>query len=82
MKEQRADTVIKSANGALGATILLWRVGTGEAKDGAVGRKKIADGDVVKLLTVVSLQGENRTTELLGNVAENKKFPTRFTKII
>ena len=39
VEEQRADTFIKSAKDALGATILLRRVGAGEAKDGAVGRK-------------------------------------------
>ena len=39
VEEQRADTVIKRAKDALGATILLRRVGAGEAKDGAVGRK-------------------------------------------
>ena len=39
VKEQRADTVVKRAKDALGATILLRRVGAGEAKDGAEGRK-------------------------------------------
>ena len=39
VEEQRADTVIQRAKDALGATILLRRVGAGEAKDGAVGRK-------------------------------------------
>ena len=39
VEEQRADTVVKRAKDALGATILLRRVGAGEAKDGAVGRK-------------------------------------------
>ena len=68
VEEQRADTVIKRAKDALGATILLRRVGTSEAKNGVVRRKKIADGDVVKLLAVVSLQGENGTTELCGDI--------------
>ena len=39
VEEQRADTVIKRAKDELGATILLRRVGAGEAKDGAVGCK-------------------------------------------
>ena len=39
VEEQCADTVIQRAKDALGATILLRRVGTGEVKDGAVGRK-------------------------------------------
>ena len=39
VEEQRLDTVIKRAKDALGATILLRRVGAGAAKDGAVGRK-------------------------------------------
>ena len=39
VEEQRADTVVKRAKDALGATILLRRVGAGEAKDGAMGRK-------------------------------------------
>ena len=39
VEEQRADTVIKRAKDALGATILLGRVGVGETKDGAMGQK-------------------------------------------
>ena len=52
---QRADTVIMSADDALSAAILLRRVGASEAKYGAVRRKEIADGNVVKLFSVVSL---------------------------
>ena len=39
VEEQHADTVIKRAKDALGATILLRRVGAGETKDGAMERK-------------------------------------------
>ena len=39
VEEQRADTFIKSAKDAIHATILLRRVGAGEAKHGAVGCK-------------------------------------------
>ena len=39
VEEQCADTVINGAKDALGATILLGRVGAGETKYGAMGRK-------------------------------------------
>ena len=58
-------------------------------------RKKIADSDVVKLLAVVSLQGENGTTELCGDIgiksgecgksvglATKRKCPHIMSKII
>ena len=44
-----------SADDALSAAILLRCVGASEAKYGAVRRKEIADGNVVKLFSVVSL---------------------------
>ena len=68
MKQQRADTVVKSANDALSAAILLGRVGAGEAQDGAMRREKVADSSVVKLFTVVSLKCEDGTTELSGDI--------------
>ena len=30
--------------------------------------KEIADGDIVKLFSIVSLQGKNRTTKLCGDI--------------
>ena len=68
VEEQHADTVIQRAKDALDATILLRRAGASETKDNAMGRKEIADGDVVKLYSVVSLQDKNRTIELCGDI--------------
>jgi hypothetical protein len=36
VEKQRTDTIVKSANNALSTAILLGRVGTSEAEDGAV----------------------------------------------
>ena len=95
VEEQRADTVIKGADDAFGATILLGRVGTSEAEDGVVRRKKVAYGDIVKLFAVVSLQGKDGTTKLGGDIgvkggecgegielATKRKFPYIMRKII
>ena len=68
VKEQRADTVINSANNALSAAILLRRVRASEAKDGAVRRKEVADSSVVKLFAIVSLKSKDGTTELSGDI--------------
>ena len=68
VKEQHADTVVKSANDTLSAAILLGRVRAREAEDGAVRRKEVADGSVVELFTVVSLKRKDRTTELSGDI--------------
>ena len=55
VKEQRADTVVKSANNALSTAILLGRVRTSEAKYGAVRREEVADSSVVKFFAIISL---------------------------
>ena len=55
MKQQRADTVVKSAKNVLGAAVLLGCVGACEAKGGAVGSEKLASGRVVKFFSVLSL---------------------------
>ena len=68
VKEQRTDTVVKRANDALSAAILLGRVRASEAEDGAVRRKEVADSGVVKLFAIVSLKCKDRTTELSGNI--------------
>ena len=68
MKEQRADTVVKGADDTLGAAILLGRVWTGEAQDGAVRRKEVADSGVVELFAIVSLKHKDRTAKLSGDI--------------
>ena len=68
MKEQRADTVVKGADDALSAAILLGRVWAGEAQDGAVRREEVTNSRVVKLFTVISLKCEDGTTELSGDI--------------
>ena len=55
VEQQHADTVVKSAEDPLDATVLLGCVGAREMKGGAVRREKVASGSVVKLFSVVSL---------------------------
>ena len=54
VEEQRAGAVIKSANYALDAPILLGRVRTSEAKNDVVRSEEVTDGNVVKLVSVVN----------------------------
>ena len=68
MEQQRADTIIKSAENPLGAAVLLGCVGARETKSGAVRREKVASGSVVKLFSVVSLEGDNRAPKPGGDV--------------
>ena len=68
VEEQLADTVIKTANDALGVTIRLRRVGEGKAEGGTVRRKKVVNSNIVKLFAVVSLQGKDGTTKLGGDI--------------
>jgi hypothetical protein len=55
VEQQRADTVVKSANNALSTAILLGRVGASETEDGAVRREEVADSSVVKFFAIISL---------------------------
>ena len=64
MEQECTNTIVESAKYAFSATILLRGVWTGETEDGAVGGKEGADGDVVELLAVISLEGVYGATEL------------------
>ena len=64
VKEQRADTVVKSANDALSTAILLGRVRTSEAENGAVRCKKMANSGIIKFFSIISLKRKDGTTEL------------------
>ena len=68
MTEQRANAVIKSAEDALGATVLLRGVRTSQTEGGAVRGEKYAESDVVKLFSVISLECEYGVTELGGEI--------------
>ena len=62
--EHRANTVIESAQDALGAAILLRGVWAGETKDDAMSSEKGAKRLVVELLAIVLLERKNGATEL------------------
>ena len=68
MEQQRADAVVKSAEDPLGAAVLLGCVRACETKGSAVRREKVTGGSIVKLFSVVSLEGKNRAPELVGDV--------------
>jgi hypothetical protein len=68
VKEKGTDAVIKGAENALGTTILLRGVGTGETKYGAVRREEVANGGVIELFTIIYLESMYRTTKLGGHV--------------
>jgi hypothetical protein len=68
VEKQRADAIIKSAEDALGAAVLLGRVRTGQTEDGAVRGKKGAKSDVVKLFSVIGLECKDGAIELCGDI--------------
>jgi hypothetical protein len=68
VEQQCADAVIKSADDAFGAAILLRRIRTSETEDSAVRREEVADSSVVKFLSVVSLKCDNGATKLSGDI--------------
>jgi hypothetical protein len=68
VEQQCADAIIKSADDALSAAVLLGRVRTSETEDGAVRREEMADSSVVKFLAVVSLKCDNGTTKLSSDI--------------
>ena len=53
---------------ALGATVLLGSVGASQTEGGAVRGEKCVKSDVVKLFSVISLEGKYGATELSGDV--------------
>jgi hypothetical protein len=67
MEEKCTNTIVESAKNAFNAAILLGSIWTCEAEDSVVGDKEGADGDVVELLAVVSLDGADGATELGGD---------------
>ena len=56
MEKKGTHTLIEGAKDALGTAILLGGVWTHETKHGAVGGKKMADGEIVKFFPVVGLK--------------------------
>ena len=68
MEEQRAYTVIESAQHPLGLAILLARVWTGKAESGAVGGEERANSSAVELLAIVCLKSEDGALKLCLNI--------------
>ena len=72
VEEKCAGAIVESTKNPFSTTILLGGIWTCEAKYGAVGGEKSANGEVIKFRTVISLESTNRTTELSGNVREKR----------
>ena len=64
MEEKSVHALVESAERALGLAVLLARVRAGQAEHRAVASEQGADGEVVKLASVVSIERENWTLKL------------------
>jgi len=70
VKQESANTIIKSAKHTFGAAILLRGVWTGEPEGGAMGCKEGTDGKIVELLSVVCLQSKNGPPKLCRHIGK------------
>lgn len=69
-KQESADTVINGAEHTFDTAVLRRGVRTREPDDCAMGCKKSADGKVVELLSVVSLQSMNGPPKLYRHIGK------------
>jgi hypothetical protein len=70
LKKEAANHVSGSANDLFGLAVLRISVRTRESQPNVVGEKERARGGVVELMTVITLKGTNRATELSGDPGE------------
>lgn len=72
VEEQSAYAVIEGAEHALGAAVLLRRVGTRESKNGAVCGEQRVYAVVIKLTPVIRLKPKDHMTKLRVNKCEER----------
>ena len=70
LKQERAQNVIKSANGTFGFAILLGCVGARHAKGNTVGEKERAGQGIVKLPAVVALDALDGGAKLRVSISK------------
>ena len=70
MKKEGADAIVEGAENAFSSTVLLRSVGTCETEYSAVSSEEGANGEVVKLFSIIGLKGMDGSTELGGDEGE------------
>jgi hypothetical protein len=70
MEQEGADTIVEGAENAFSTTVLLRSVGTRETEDSAMSSEEGANGEVVKLFSIIGLEGMDGSTELGGDEGE------------
>jgi len=70
LKQKRAHNVVNGAKSAFGFAILLGSVGARHAKDGTMGEEERAGRRVIKLTTVVALDGLHMSVKLGTHVGK------------
>jgi len=70
LEEEGASDIVGTANHALSFSVLLRSIGAGHAKGNTFVEKEGARGGVVKLTTVVTLQGLAGAAELSRHMSE------------
>ena len=68
MKQERANTVVQSAENAFGSTVLLGSIRACETKNCAVVRYKSAESKVVELFSIVGLKSKDGTPKLRADI--------------
>ena len=68
MKEKTTEPLGEGADDALGAAVLLRRVGAREVESDAVRGEERAEGGIVKFTAVISVERDNGALKLGGNI--------------
>jgi hypothetical protein len=70
MEQECADAIVEGAEDAFSTAVLLRRVGTREMEDSAMSSEESGNNKVVKLFSVIGLEGMDGSTKLGGDVGE------------
>jgi hypothetical protein len=72
VKQEGANNIISSANDAFSFTILRRGVGVGHAKVNAMGQEERANGEVIKLAAIITLNSLDGDTKLCAHIGKRK----------
>jgi hypothetical protein len=70
MEQEGTDAIVEGAEDVFSMVVLLRSVGTREMEDSAMSSEEGADIEVVKLFSIISLEGVDGSTKLGGDVGE------------
>jgi hypothetical protein len=70
MEQECVDAIIEGAEDVFSTAVLLRCVGTSETEESAMSSEESANGEVVKLFSVIGLEGMDGSTKLGGDIGE------------